>query len=181
MPVILESGSEDLKKWLDPTQSEWTGDLQSLLKPFHGELEVYPVNKDVGKVGNNSPSFIIPVDSKENKSNIANFFANAAQKQGIKQKDQKGVSEVSKAQSHDLVTENGTGLEKSFNELSSGLKRKASIDSNPNSYVTKKVATSPTKLISPKKISATKNNIKTTYDAGAKGNQRITNFFTNSA
>ena len=50
-------------------------ELQSLLKPFDGELDVYPVSKEVGKVGNNSPSFIIPVDSKENKHNIANFFA----------------------------------------------------------------------------------------------------------
>lgn len=55
-----------------------TQELQSLLKPFEGELDVYPVSKDVGKVGNNSPSFIIPIDSKENKSNIANFFAKGA-------------------------------------------------------------------------------------------------------
>ena len=50
-------------------------ELQGLLKPFDGELDVYPVSKEVGKVGNNSPSFIIPVDSKENKNNIANFFS----------------------------------------------------------------------------------------------------------
>ncbi len=41
---------------------------------------MYPVSKDVGKVGNNSPSFIIPVGSKENKNNIANFFARGAAK-----------------------------------------------------------------------------------------------------
>jgi hypothetical protein len=48
--------------------------LQSLLKPYQGELEIYPVDKAVGKVGNNSPSFIVPIDSTENKKNIANFF-----------------------------------------------------------------------------------------------------------
>ncbi|KAK8048722.1 feruloyl esterase b precursor [Apiospora phragmitis] len=74
MPVILNNGSEELRTWLDPKRYEWSKDLQSLLKPFEGELEVYPVSKDVGKVGNNSPTFLIPIDSKENKSNIANFF-----------------------------------------------------------------------------------------------------------
>ncbi|KAJ3564392.1 hypothetical protein NPX13_g7859 [Xylaria arbuscula] len=75
MPVILENGSEKMRKWLDPKRYEWSKELQSLLMPYDGELEVYPVSKDVGKVGNNSPSFNIPIDSKENKSNIANFFA----------------------------------------------------------------------------------------------------------
>ncbi|KAB2569368.1 putative peptidase [Lasiodiplodia theobromae] len=74
MPVIFDNGSESLWKWLDPDRTEWNRDLQSLLKPFDGELEYYPVNKEVGKVGNDSPSFIIPVDSKENKNNISNFF-----------------------------------------------------------------------------------------------------------
>ncbi|KAH9900080.1 DUF159-domain-containing protein [Xylariomycetidae sp. FL2044] len=75
MPVILENGSEDVHKWLDPKRHEWSPELQSLLRSYEGELEVYPVSKDVGKVGNNSPTFIVPIDSKENKSNIANFFA----------------------------------------------------------------------------------------------------------
>jgi hypothetical protein len=48
--------------------------LQGLLKPYEGELEIYPVSKEVGKVGNNSPTFIVPLDSSENKNNIANFF-----------------------------------------------------------------------------------------------------------
>lgn len=74
MPVILENGSEAIKTWLDPSRTEWSADLQSLLKPFQGELECYPVSKDVGKVGNNSPSFVVPIDSAANKQNIANFF-----------------------------------------------------------------------------------------------------------
>jgi putative SOS response-associated peptidase YedK len=71
MPVILENGSEDVRTWLDPKRSRWSKDLQSLLKPFQGDVEVYPVSKEVGKVGNNSPNFIIPVASAENKGNIA--------------------------------------------------------------------------------------------------------------
>ncbi|RYP77155.1 hypothetical protein DL770_007105 [Monosporascus sp. CRB-9-2] len=82
MPVILENGSDALRTWLDPGRHEWSAELQALLRPFEGELDVYPVSKEVGKVGNNSPSFIIPLDSKENKNNIANFFAAAAAKKG---------------------------------------------------------------------------------------------------
>jgi hypothetical protein len=76
MPVILDNGSNAIRTWLDPDRTEWSPDLQSLLKPYGGELECYPVSKDVGKVGNNSPSFLIPIDSAENKNNIANFFGN---------------------------------------------------------------------------------------------------------
>lgn len=77
MPVILDPNSEQMWKWLDPHQTTWTKELQSILKPYEGELECYPVSKEVGKVGNDSPDFLVPVNSKENKSNIANFFANA--------------------------------------------------------------------------------------------------------
>lgn len=74
MPVILEPGSDAMKTWLDPNNIGWSKELQSMLKPFEGELECFPVDKAVGKVGNNSPSFVVPIDSKENKKNIANFF-----------------------------------------------------------------------------------------------------------
>lgn len=86
MPVILENGSDALRTWLDPQRSEWSKELQSLLKPFGDELECYPVSKEVGKVGNNSPTFIVPVASTENKNNIANFFGNA-------KKEAKGTEE----------------------------------------------------------------------------------------
>jgi len=80
MPVILDNGSKELETWLDPGQSTWSKELQCLLKPFEGDLDIYAVSQEVGKVGNNSPSFIIPVASSENKSNIANFFAKGAGK-----------------------------------------------------------------------------------------------------
>ena len=76
MPVILEAGSDDMKTWLDPNLIGWNKDLQSMLRPYQGELECYPVDKAVGKVGNNSATFLIPVNSSENKNNIANFFGN---------------------------------------------------------------------------------------------------------
>ena len=74
MPVILDNGSDSIRMWLDPNRTEWSQDLQSLLKPYSEELECYPVSKDVGKVGNNSPSFLVPIDSTVNKNNIGNFF-----------------------------------------------------------------------------------------------------------
>ncbi|KAF2659912.1 DUF159-domain-containing protein [Lophiostoma macrostomum CBS 122681] len=101
MPVILENGTEAITTWLDPNRTEWSMDLQSLLKPFEGELECYPVTKDVGKVGNNSPSFLIPINSAANKNNIANFFGNQRNASktkkdeallgGVEQDSQKGL------------------------------------------------------------------------------------------
>lgn len=90
MPAILENGSEKLRRWLDPKRYEWSKELQSLLAPYDGELEVYPVSQEVGKVGNNSPSFIIPVDSRENKSNIANFFAKSTPKKEARKEFKEG-------------------------------------------------------------------------------------------
>ncbi|KAK6500405.1 hypothetical protein TWF481_010749 [Arthrobotrys musiformis] len=75
MPVIFEPNSPQMKEWLNPSRS-WDSGLQNLLQPFEKRgLECYPVRKEVGKVGNNSPSFIVPLDSEDNKSNIKNFFS----------------------------------------------------------------------------------------------------------
>ncbi|EPS39414.1 hypothetical protein H072_6810 [Dactylellina haptotyla CBS 200.50] len=75
MPVIFEPNSPQIKEWLNPSR-RWDTGLQNLLQPFEKSgLECYPVKKEVGKVGNNSPSFIVPLDSKDNKSNIKNFFS----------------------------------------------------------------------------------------------------------
>ena len=95
MPVILEPGSPEMKAWLDPNHAGWTKELQQMLKPFKGELECYPVDKEVGKVGNNSPSFVVPVDSKENKKNIANFFGNQKASAGdVQAKKEAAVKEA---------------------------------------------------------------------------------------
>lgn len=78
--MILENGSDQIRLWLDPARSEWSQELQSLLKPYDQELDCYPVSKEVGKVGNNSPAFIVPVASSDNKNNIANFFSRGEKK-----------------------------------------------------------------------------------------------------
>jgi hypothetical protein len=113
MPVILENGSEALRTWLDPTRTEWSKELQSLLKPFGGELECYPVSKDVGKVGNNSPSFLIPINSAENKNNIANFFGN--QRKAAKSKTETESIEKTERDEKDS-TAKGIKIEHDVNE-----------------------------------------------------------------
>ncbi|KAH8700076.1 hypothetical protein GQ44DRAFT_744153 [Phaeosphaeriaceae sp. PMI808] len=101
MPVILDNGSDAIRSWLDPSSTEWTQHLQSLLKPYHGELECYPVNNGVGKVGNNSPSFIAPINSPQNKNNIANFFGNQRKaKQDPKVKIEYDINETRATTDH---------------------------------------------------------------------------------
>lgn len=75
MPVLLDPGSQAIYTWLDPARTEWGPDLQRLLRPYKGDLDCYPVNHDVGKVGNNDPNFIVPLSSTQNKANIMNFFS----------------------------------------------------------------------------------------------------------
>ncbi|EEB98852.1 hypothetical protein MPER_01574, partial [Moniliophthora perniciosa FA553] len=67
-PVIL-STPEALQKWLDTSSQSWTTELGKLvLQPYHesaAPLECYQVPKEVGKVGTESPSFILPVAQRK--------------------------------------------------------------------------------------------------------------------
>ncbi|CAI7674668.1 hypothetical protein N7533_009288 [Penicillium manginii] len=177
MPVILEAGSEAMRTWLDPKRTTWSKELQTMLKPYEGELECYPVTKEVGKVGNNSPDFIIPVNSKENRSNIANFFNNAKKKAD----DHMAISDVSPKQesvSLQAKPEDDNSLETLDKK---GIKREHSTPSTDEHNKKQKIVES---TISPspsksKMRSATHNTPKKksgpTKLTG--GSQRITNFF----
>ncbi|KAK7709388.1 hypothetical protein SLS64_006301 [Diaporthe eres] len=202
MPVILDPASDNMKTWLDPQRYEWSKGLQDCLKPFDGELECYPVSKDVGKVGNNSPTFIIPIASKENKNNIANFFANAkAKNQAPKadvevKKEEQGEEETREEKAVEDVAgsadDGGMGI-----APASGTKRKADSElEDEEAPPTKKapVPVSPTKVktspsSSPSKaasksaraISATSNGTKSPARGRSSGTQKITKFFGNSA
>ncbi|KAL8869997.1 MAG: hypothetical protein Q9174_003853, partial [Haloplaca sp. 1 TL-2023] len=125
MPVILENGSDAIRTWLDPKRSEWSKELQSLLKPFGGDLECYPVSKEVGKVGNNSPTFIVPVASTENKNNIANFFSNA--KKGAAGGEEKKQIQKEKAE----VSEKGIKIEHEQGESRSTVDKNSTEDNAP--------------------------------------------------
>ncbi|KAL9086550.1 MAG: hypothetical protein Q9159_004140 [Coniocarpon cinnabarinum] len=110
MPVILENGSPEMFTWLDQGKQEWSLELQGLLKPFEGELECYPVAKEVGKVGNDSPSFVVPLD--ENKQSISNFFGN--RKKGVSSsQEHKGSAEE---KSKNVGKGGGDGVEKKPDE-----------------------------------------------------------------
>jgi hypothetical protein len=87
MPVILDPDTPEFTKWLDPNEP-WSPEIAKILMPYEGELVCYPVKKEVGKVGEDSPSFIIPIDSSENKSNIANFFSKSPAKAQPKIKEE---------------------------------------------------------------------------------------------
>ena len=183
MPVILDPGSDDLKTWLDPSRHEWSRELQSLLKPYDGEVDVYPVSKEVGKVGNNSPSFIIPVNSKENKSNIANFFANASSQSSAAKVESPTTSKSSamKADAQDRTAsrEHDDGNSAEPAKSHSNLKRKGS-DSVASQAPSPKKATPASTAPSSTTRSATQNVSRGQQKSKDPGAQKITKFF-NSA
>lgn len=96
-PVILLS-EDDVAKWLDPNIDKWTKELSQLVQPSktHPTLQwqatvltsyrlltatrnSYPVSPDVGKVGNESPTFIEPI-SKRKDGIMAMFASQGSQK-----------------------------------------------------------------------------------------------------
>ncbi|KAI9860419.1 MAG: hypothetical protein M1813_006077 [Trichoglossum hirsutum] len=174
MPVILENGSPALRTWLDPNRSTWTKELQSLLKPYDGELDVYAVSKDVGKVGNNSPSFVIPVASVENKSNIKNFFANA--KNGIGGGIKKGPA--MKYESSGTPENSDTTTKTPPTSPRKRQNKSPDIASSPAKKSQRLSLTKPTSASTRKTRSATSNGTVKKPAAGkGEGSQKITNFF----
>lgn len=174
MPVILEPGSEQLRMWLDPKRNEWSRELQALLKPFQGEVEVYPVSKDVGKVGNNSPSFIIPVASKENKNNIANFFARGGPSSAKDDVEEKEAPQEGSPETRSTVKSPADA------SSSAGQKREAPGSPKAGSQPKKAMTTGPTPTKAQRgKISATSNSSKSPskMKGAAAGSQKITSFF----
>ena len=199
MPVVLENGSEELRAWLDLQRNEWTKELQALLKPFQGELECYPVSKDVGKVGNNSANFTVPVASSENKKNIANFFANATKSEGkdATSSPEKPHSETKIEMNSDEKPSESTvqqAQKAEADEPSHSHKRKledapqldsprkatnteAKSSSSPSKLLAK-IATSPEKSQAQKKLrSATSNGTSKSPVKTGGGSQKITSFF----
>ncbi|WEW60880.1 hypothetical protein PRK78_006368 [Emydomyces testavorans] len=170
MPVILDLGSPEIAAWLDPHRTTWTKELQSILKPYEGELEAYPVSRDVGKVGNNSPDFIVPLNSKDNKKNIANFFSNTQKKAKteITPSQPEKVIEVEHPEKHskgksriDHEAKADTG-DKELKDRTTILKRERTPDEGkdikpskiPKTHDTRKSPTKPEASPSPSKAAA---------------------------
>ncbi|GAA6013447.1 hypothetical protein JCM10207_008849 [Rhodosporidiobolus poonsookiae] len=76
MPAILENHAE-VEAWL--ANDGWNDKAKALIRPYEGKLECYAVDKGVGKVGNESKSYIQPVASK--KGSLDTLFAKQAKSQ----------------------------------------------------------------------------------------------------
>lgn len=198
-PLIFASdtktGREAISLWLDHTVG-WTLEVQKLLQPFQGALTIYQgkcievfvrdaihaqleklVPQEVGRVGEQSPTFIQPV--AERKDGIKAMFA---KRQNVK----KEQTDDSPAEQDSSVTPdcgNGPSLKRLRSESSDivettrpSLKRlKLDITPPPQpSSSSAKKETIPTK--SPKKA-APKSPSKGKAKGPPPGNQSITNFF----
>jgi hypothetical protein len=187
MPVILEPNSEAWNAWLDPKRTTWSKELQAALKPYEGDLDCYQVSKEVGKVGNNSPDFIVPVDSKENKSNIANFFGNAKTKKTepepkVKPEPIKSTDEDTVAKSEEGSSQPASGVKREHpdrQEVTEEDAKKQKTLTSPESSPKKPSAQIPTPR--QKQMRSATHNQKTPKKVAGKkasdGTQRITNFF----
>jgi hypothetical protein len=193
MPVILESGSDDMRIWLDPRRYTWSKELQSLMKPYPGELEIYPVSKDVGKVGNNSPTFIVPISSSENKNNIANFFniikgekarAKAARSPKGVLGEEEGATSTRIKHENRTTANNNEPLPVLKPEGTPDAKRKFADDAvsdDPARKLTKWLEESPTKAKAASSVKSAKKTRSTTSNntnptKANKGSQKITSF-----
>ncbi|PPQ74320.1 hypothetical protein CVT26_004239 [Gymnopilus dilepis] len=79
-PVFL-TNRDALYRWLDTSSGTWTPELSKMVKPYSDTsvaLECYPVPKEVGKVGTESPSFIEPISSR--KGGIESMFSKQREK-----------------------------------------------------------------------------------------------------
>ncbi|KAA1475767.1 DUF159 domain-containing protein [Dentipellis sp. KUC8613] len=66
-PVILVD-QDAIDAWLNTESQTWTKELGHLLDPYNessSPLECYPVPKEVGKVGTESPTFIEPISKRK--------------------------------------------------------------------------------------------------------------------
>ena len=142
MPVILDPNTKAMKLWLDPSTTTWSSSLQDLLQPYKGGLECYPVDQGVGKVGNNSPDFIVPVDSKENKKNIANFFGNAQKKAATKKEESENQTVERRETKDHKSSENHAPIPVPA-QSDQSMKRKLSISDEGNTNKQPKLESSP--------------------------------------
>ncbi|CEN59868.1 hypothetical protein ASPCAL02309 [Aspergillus calidoustus] len=184
MPVILEPNSEAWNAWLDPKRTTWSKELQAALKPYEGDLDCYQVSKEVGKVGNNSPDFIVPVDSKENKSNIANFFGNAKKKTEpeVKSEPVKSTAEDTAAKGEHGSSQPASGVKREHPDSQEVIEedtKKQKTHESPKSSPEKPSPQIPTPK--QKQMRSATHNRKTpkkvTGKKASDGTQRITNFF----
>ncbi|KAI6015692.1 hypothetical protein EDC04DRAFT_563091 [Pisolithus marmoratus] len=104
-PVILSS-VEDIMRWLDTSSQTWSTELANLLHPWEdtkAPLQCYPVPKEVGKVGAESPTFIQPLLTR--KDGIQAMFAKQRTKQEATAKRKRESSSPVPGKSDELGTD----------------------------------------------------------------------------
>ncbi|KAA8903023.1 hypothetical protein FN846DRAFT_891278 [Sphaerosporella brunnea] len=174
MPVILEP--DDVKAWLDPSRTRWSGDLQKLLRPFEGSLSIYPVSREVGKVGNDSPSFVEPIG--ERKDGIKSFFGMQNVKKEVKKEDE----QKEQVKEEEKLGEKGVGVKEEENDISHPpptpeyKKRKAS-SPLPTSPPVKTAKTTTTRSATTNRSQRTSQKKTPAPKKTAGGNRKITSFF----
>ncbi|KIK54590.1 hypothetical protein GYMLUDRAFT_87947 [Collybiopsis luxurians FD-317 M1] len=92
-PVIL-STREDLDQWLDTSSQKWSEDLVKIVSRAYTKdspLECYQVPKEVGKVGTESSSFILPIAAR--KDGIEAMFSKQKQAQPSSSKRKREMEE----------------------------------------------------------------------------------------
>ena len=168
MPVVVENGSAEMRAWLDPQRTRWSSELQAVLRPYAGELECYAVDKDVGKVGNESAAFVVPADRADRRSSIARFLGN--------QRDTAAAQQREGGQRGETPT--GGGIKRGRSEGSDGggggtaaeapaCKQRA-VEGGQGRHAKPKQKTTPRKGRGQQTLAAA---------AAAAGSQRITDFF----
>ncbi|WVW85099.1 hypothetical protein I302_107136 [Kwoniella bestiolae CBS 10118] len=109
MPVILTEW-DDVRDWLDLGEvrgwREGKDGTGGVLRS-HAGLESYPVPTEVGKIGNNSPTFIQPVS--ERKDGIKSFFSKQ-QSSPVKPKKEEGSHPSPKQVKTEQVKEEAEGI-----------------------------------------------------------------------
>ncbi|KAL5498205.1 hypothetical protein ACEPAH_2335 [Sanghuangporus vaninii] len=93
MPVVLSTSSQ-VSTWLDTSEQKWTPKAAQVIRPYvspskEHDLECFPVPKEVGKVGTESPTFIEPINKR--RDGIEAMFAKQSTKsEKDKDKEKKG-------------------------------------------------------------------------------------------
>lgn len=207
MPVLMEAGGEEMRRWLGVGAGTWDMGVAGLLKPWDvdGGLEVYRVSADVGKVGRDEKRFVERVEG--GRGDIAGWFKAEGKGGGgedgggkggdgeggkaedggegakgkdveVEVKDEEG--EVKREmKSVDEVEEEGAAMPEK------GVKRDAEDEAKDEPPKKKMMGlASPSPVKSRPKISATRNvhkSPKKGVKGKADGSQKITKFFGNSA
>ncbi|ODV83751.1 hypothetical protein CANARDRAFT_202617 [[Candida] arabinofermentans NRRL YB-2248] len=123
MPVVLDPGTEDFSKWLEPKKKN-LDDVKSYLKVYNKtNLEWYRVGSDVGNVKNEGKKLIEPF--KESKNNIMSMMSTSPKKVKPEPSEANVIEDVKKEEKkQDEIIQPKTELETGIKLEKSPIPRK---------------------------------------------------------